>query len=610
MPDPQKTLQWWAENPARLASAGSESFWQAEGVAPEDAGAIASWGMQTLAPLSRVSDPEVRKNMLYQRLVEAQEKDPTSKFFLEAYGGDTGAFSRFTSGLKRGAVEGVGGAALAEALGVDRGYNSGAFFDANNLGNIAGNMLGFAVPGGAAAKLGTRVIPKVIGFGLHGLSQGLGGHDMFERDKQGTRELAQTLGAEVPPSAQASPRTSLPAVLNTLGQAGLSAASGGFGAKVNQLMRQQQAIPASLARASVASPLVEGGTSGLLQLNDATSGHPFDTEGVSLMSALGAPAGMGLIGSGMTYRGLRGYVPPQQPAPVTGHPSTARPQVGMPAAAGELLQGVQRTRTPQPSVLADRDTARAVMAAVQGGDIDANLTWLTEAMRAGEMKAPGGGSFFARNPGQQIDADLMSILAPDASQGMGRYMARQGQEVLGIPESHIRDQARGWELGVNLGGMEHSVPGSEYQPMPSHMRVTAMINGQPQEVTPLFKTIGGEGGSWIVAVDTGQGWQAHKLPAEMIQQGENPNPRTPLGKPKHFTQPEMRRVALGDQVRHQGNLAAIEQALGLSAPVASHQQAPRPVVSHQQGPAQQRFLDDDITNFLDRIQTQDLRLRR
>jgi hypothetical protein len=144
----QRTLQWLAEDPARLQSLGDPMHWMTEGMTPEEAQETAQWG-QKLGPLGSVQDPEVRRNMLYQQLLEMQKGgDPLAGQFLEAYGGDTGMLQRLTQGFTRGLVEGAGTPLAAEALAVDRGLTSGEWNDANTIGNIAGNVVGFGIPAG------------------------------------------------------------------------------------------------------------------------------------------------------------------------------------------------------------------------------------------------------------------------------------------------------------------------------------------------------------------------------------------------------------------------------------------------------------------------------
>lgn len=605
MPE-QKTIAWWAEKPERLTQASLPEFWQGMGTDERTAQGLAEWG-KNLSSLGAISDPEVRKNTLYQKVLELKKAgDPMAEGFLNTYGSDTGVVNRFLSGFGRGAVEGLATPFVAEKLGIDRGLNSGELLDANNVGNVLGNLAGFMLPGGLLLKGATKVLPKVAALGAHGLGQGLGSHDMFERDKKGVREMLTAEGQDIPPELAPSSRDSLPAVTNMLVQGGLSAGSAGLAGKVAQKMAVGQPISRELSRTARTFPLVEGVGSGAAMLLDASGGNLGALDGQAVAAALGAPAAMGTWASHQVGKQISGYQPSPVGSKQGGQPSPTDPTVGTPSSAlPEVLAG-GRPAPQFPDAQLNPDMARSLVGQLGVENLDRQLGALLELTRGGAPKHPAGAEFFVSHPEQQFESKLLSILPAEDMREQGlssidypRYMGQMSSGgIRPMQEGRIRDPKAGYQMGFSLGGQRFDAPAHTYEPVMDDFPVDL---GGGRQGKAILRPIGAEGEEkfWYVAAQEPDGsWVPMKVPAGGVQPLRDPaKPMNP-----HKMQPPVPLQPTRDvQVDPDAQMRALEQLLAklrLSAPGQTQAQAPRPVPSHQQ--PRLPLLDDDMPEWLPR----------
>lgn len=518
--------------------------------------------------LSTVTDPEVRRNRLYQELLDiaeganrpdAQDVDRQEAQWAKGVLGrssGTGMLPRLLSGAFRGVFEGGATPVAAEVLGIPRGLSSGEMpdsqkildatgrsltwfldpakvkavgaelykgADANTIGNLAGNIGGFVAGPGKLVKLAS-LGKAALGLGAMGAGQAIGSHMMFERDKAGARQEIEGSNRMLPPEA---PRQQIPealkpagydsgpAVANIIGQTALSAASGGLSGKLQALMKANKVVPALLKGGAVASPVVEGVGSGALMLNDASNGT-WDLPQGALDAALGAPLLMGGAQSAMTAKGMAGYRP-SVPQP-QGYPTPAHPTVGQaPASLISTPASVQgRTNFPDVDVT-EPDAIRAILGQSFADELPKRLNALQELSRGGKVQNPAA-TFFYSDPQTGQEFRLQGMLdAGDAERqhmpglGIPRHLvADELGKVSGIQEGLLADRTKGMQLGAQLpSGERFNVPSTEYAPVPGNTAVRFMdpSTGGPVDGVAVLKPTQPDASGemyWYVAVPNPQ----------------------------------------------------------------------------------------------------------
>ena len=178
---------------------------------------------------------------------------------------------------------------------VNPGVDTSANIGARVAGNVWGSIFGLGKIGGAV-KL-AQATPKAFAalMGTIGAGQALGGHYEGERQKASQREFRGGLGAEIPEYLKPTDLSSMTGLGNVMGQAGLSALSGGLGQKA-ALAGKAWSAPV------VGSQMAETGGSMGLQMLDSLHGieglKAFAEDNPRGLAQMGATAlGMALGGA-------------------------------------------------------------------------------------------------------------------------------------------------------------------------------------------------------------------------------------------------------------------------------------------------------------------------
>lgn len=279
----------------------------------------------------------------------------------------------------------------------------------NQAARVGGNLVGaIGGLGKATAMLGgLKAAPRAIAglFGMTGVGQALGNRSEMEHQKEAQREYLGGMNAEIPSYAQPTPLSDPKAVANVVGQATLSALSGGLGQKATAAGK-------------------------LLTLPSATAqiGEAIGSTGLMLNDSMGGPRGMGdawrdnpegmqdmlMLTGGMAAGGT--FIPPgvshmlnnRKAKAIASHNTASAPA---PKPSAVPIDADSRTFTVSNSGL-DENTLRSLQVAHMQ-----RIAGLGDAQGQKSLGMsvvdPSEGAFFAVDPETQLQRQLVAMQRPD-----------------------------------------------------------------------------------------------------------------------------------------------------------------------------------------------------